>query len=340
MNNEKYIKDKKRNKEKINYLLFLLVLTSILLTTSTYAWFSTNKILSVDTIHVKVQSEGSLDISADAVNFKAEVSKQDIIDAHNKDYPTSINQLPAYIEPVSTVGNLDNNGLMEMFYGNIDSNSNGDYIIASERSIESESKGIESEGKFIAFDLFLRTNITKDLYITDKSNVTYNGEYSTGIENAIRLAIIIEGNITADANIKNIQSLKTNDLNNVYIWEPNYNSHKNTGISHAKEIYDLTISNNMENNIPYDGIKKEFDKAQNITFRAASSSNYPNLFSKVNPKILTVTNNDKYQKIFELQKGITKIRIYIWIEGQDVDCENGASVGDLSAIIQFSTNPS
>lgn len=340
MNDENYIKEKKKNRDRVSYLLFLLLLTAIFLTTSTYAWFSTNRILTIDTIHIKVQSEGSLDISVDGVNFKAGVTEQDLIEAHDKNYPSSINQLPAYIEPVSTIGNLDNNGLMEMFFGNIDSNSNGDYIIVSERSLETESKGEKSDGKFLAFDLFLRTSTTKDLYITNKSKVTYNGEYSTGIENAIRIALIIEGTTTADSDINTIQNLKTNDSNSVYIWEPNYNSHIATGISHAKDVYGLIISYNMENNIPYDGIKASFEKTNNITFSRANSTNYPNLFSTVVPKILTTTNNDKYQKIFQLQKGITKMRVYIWIEGQDVDCENGASVGDLVATLQFSTNPS
>ena len=30
----------------------------------------------------------------------------------------------------------------------------------------------------------------------------------------------------------------------------------------------------------------------------------------------------------------------MWLEGQDVDCENKASVGNLTLALQFSTNPS
>ena len=35
---------------------------------------------------------------------------------------------------------------------------------------------------------------------------------------------------------------------------------------------------------------------------------------------------------------ITKVRIYFWVEGQDVDCENNASGGDISLKLQFSLN--
>ena len=46
------------------------------------------------------------------------------------------------------------------------------------------------------------------------------------------------------------------------------------------------------------------------------------------------------QKIFALTAGITKVRVYMWIEGQDVDCENNASIGNITLNLQFSKNPS
>ena len=340
MNDKEYKKLEKENKRRITYLLFLLLLTGVFLSTSTYAWFTTNRVVSVSMINVKVQTEGSLEISADGVNFKPGITGEEIIAAHNGNYPNSVNQLPAYIEQVSTVGNLDNRGFMEMYFGNIDSNDNGDYIIISEKSTETESSGIDSDGKFVAFDIFLRTSTTKDLYLTNESKVTYNGDYSTGIENAIRVAFVVEGNTRSDSALNTIQSLVTTNKDNVYIWEPNYNSHTTTGISHAQGVYGLTITANSANRINYDGIKSAFSRADNVTFSRANSTNYPAYFDEVTPKILTVNNNTDYQYFINLQEGVTKVRVYLWLEGQDVDCENGASVGDLSFGLQFSTNPS
>ena len=105
----------RENKRRLRYLFFLLLFTGIFLSTSTYAWFTSNRIVSVDMIHVKVQTEGSIEISADGVNFKASVSENDIIGAHSGNYANSVNQLPAYIEPVSTIGSLNENGFIEMF---------------------------------------------------------------------------------------------------------------------------------------------------------------------------------------------------------------------------------
>ena len=44
-----------------------------------------------------------------------------------------------------------------------------------------------------------------------------------------------------------------------------------------------------------------------------------------------------YKQVLHLQAGITKVRIYMWVEGQDVDCENNASGGDLLYNLQFSS---
>ena len=51
------------------------------------------------------------------------------------------------------------------------------------------------------------------------------------------------------------------------------------------------------------------------------------------------TNFTNNVEMFSINQGITKLRIYMWLEGQDVDCENDASVGSISLNLQFSTNP-
>ena len=56
----------------------------------------------------------------------------------------------------------------------------------------------------------------------------------------------------------------------------------------------------------------------------------------------TLVANKDY-KVFELHQGITKMRVYMWIEGQDIDCENNASGTDITYNIELSiretTNP-
>lgn len=332
-------KDEETDKKRIKYLLFILLLTGLLLSTTTYAWFTTNRVTSIEMINVKVQTEGSLEISVDGINWKPGITEQEIIAAHGSTYATSTNQLPAYIEPVSTVGNLSNNGFMDMYLGIISSNDTGDYIITSEKSTETEGNGITSTGKFVAFDVFLKITETRALYLTNDSKVIYNGT-STGTENAIRVALVVEGNTPAGSDISTIQSLSTTDRNNVYIWEPNYNTHTTTGVSNAREVYGLNITENYATRLSYDGIKAEFPETANVTFRNAKVANFPNYFETVTPRLQTTKEYTDYQALWNLEMGITKVRIYVWLEGQDVDCENNASAGDISFRLQFSTNPS
>ena len=72
----------------------------------------------------------------------------------------------------------------------------------------------------------------------------------------------------------------------------------------------------------------------------ARVSKFSKLFRTVDIDIATVSNNNSNISAFELQEGISKVRVYLWVEGQDVDCENNASIGDIVFDLQFTTNPS
>lgn len=334
-----YVEDDEEVKDnrRLFYLLILLAFTGIMLSTTTYAWFTTNRIVTVGNIDVKVQTEGSLEISADGSDWKALVDYNNIISVHDTSYSTSVNQLPSYIKPVSTVGNLDANGFMQMYLGIITDDREQNYNLTSEHQTDREEHGDDGEGSYIAFDVFLRTTDSKDLYLTSDSKVFYNGN-STGTENATRVAFIVEGNVEDGTNLGTIQRLFTTNTNNVHIWEPNYNTHTEHGIENARLVYGITTTETDTNALPYDGIKAEF--TEQIKIQDANKTLYPSYFASVNPEIKTTKDNTAYQRLFTLERGITKVRIYMWLEGQDVDCENKASVANLTLALQFSTNPS
>ena len=327
---------RKERKYRLFYLLLLLFVTAVSLSVSSYAWFTTNRLARVDLLDVNVRAQGGIEVSSDAVNWKAKININDLINARNN-YSASLNQIPKTLEPVSSAGNV-NNGLLELFYGVAEGNSNGNYVISASRSIEEEGFDENSDGIFIAFDLFFKTNENTRFYLTPESNITYGGNESVGIENAMRVAFVNEGNVNSGSSAYTMQSLTTNDNNNVYIWEPNYNSHTTSAIANALNTYGLSISSDNEA-ILYDGIKTNISKNLNILLKDAKESIYPNYFKGVNISYYTKTNFDKNLEIFSLNKGVTKVRVYMWIEGQDVDCENNASVGNVSLNLQFSKNP-
>ena len=73
----------KRNKRKNNtrYSLLLLLLLLVFLIVSTYAWFTANQTVTISTLDVNVQTSNGLQISADAINWKTILQKEDITGA-------------------------------------------------------------------------------------------------------------------------------------------------------------------------------------------------------------------------------------------------------------------
>ena len=61
---------RKRRGRKLFLLLLILVMTGIMLTTTTYAWFTSNKTVSVSDVQVNVASKNGIQISADGTNWK------------------------------------------------------------------------------------------------------------------------------------------------------------------------------------------------------------------------------------------------------------------------------
>lgn len=328
---------KRRKKNRLFYLLLLLFVTVISLSVSSYAWFTSNRLVKVDLLNVSVKAQGGIEISVDGSNWKSSVSTDDITKAR-ENYPNSVNQIPSVLEPVSSVTDIDN-GKVKLFYGVASNNSDGDYILDTTRSIEEESFGNDSNGKFVTFDLFLKVNKDTDLYLTPESNVTYGGDTSFGIENAVRFAFVLEGSTFTGSSLDVIQNLTTNDRNNVYVWEPNYDVHTPNGVNNARDVYGINIGTTSDS-LLYDGVAKEFDKDKNITTTKANSRYYPEYFSTVKVDYYTISGFNNNVKMFNIKNGISKIRVYMWIEGQDVDCENNASIGNVALSLQFSSNPS
>ena len=321
----------KRNKRKNNtrYSLLLLLLLLVFLIVSTYAWFTANQTVTISTLDVNVQTSNGLQISADAINWKTILQKEDITGA-TATYATNTNQMPTEMEPVSTAG-VVTSGVMDMFSGEVDADDSGaDYTLVSNKLTDTRG----SEGTYIAFDIFLRIDQPSQVYLTTASNVTYKqGATDKGLQNAARVAFIDEGNASIETEPTTIQALKSGTSS--IIWEPNYDVHTAAGVLNAKEIYGLDTTTTGGTQLSYDGIKAAIDIGKGVTLKTANKTSFADLFETVTPTISTVKDFDAQQSLLNLKAGITKVRIYMWVEGQDVDCENNASGTDISFNVQI-----
>ena len=323
---------RKRKKYRLLILLLLLFGTGIMLATSTYAWFTANKTVSIGTLEVQIAAKNGIQISADGTNWKSIVQKTDLTSASTT-YGAAKNQLPDVLEAVSTGGVVNNDGQLPMYYGNIGTNAEGNYILTATK--ETDANG--TSGKYIAFDLFFKVDKETDIWITPTSGVKTTDVTDTGIKNASRIAFVVLGNTTAGDTVANIQALNKGTASSTYIWEPNYNIHTPTGIANARDVYgkvDVTADHAI---LPYSGVISDIADVDNILLGNATQTDDAAKFKDVTITYKTKANFTHYIPAFKLSNGITKVRIYMWVEGQDVDCENNASNGNITFDLQITT---
>lgn len=340
-------KKKQNKRQKLSALILLLFLTVVMLGTSTYAWFTANKTVSIEKIDVNVGVSSGLQISTDATNWKTKVSNDDITTPTA--WTANSNMFPSELTPVSTGGEVDaTTGFMQMYSGVVGTDTQGEFTLTSASLLADEKKG--TTGKYIAFDIFLRTETAGNVYLTTDSNVTpkvTNGtaEEDKGLKNASRVAFVVEGNADATTAAATMQGWHGATKDKVTIWEPNAGSHTSYGVSAANEYYAKTVTVGDANTaLAWDGIYapittgvrlNKANKTDNATYFEAVGAT-----SGIASLITTNASPTAYSVLMNLAKGVTKIRIYMWIEGNDVDCENNASGSNISYNVVISQNSS
>lgn len=326
---------KSKRKSEVKASILVLLLIAILLIASTYAWFTANKTVTISTLDVNVAAQNGLQISTDGTTWKSIITKEDI----TKGYTGHTNQLPTTMEPVSTIGEIGTDakaGKMKMFYGTVLPNKTTG---KSELTAVEESEAAGASGKFIAFDIFLKVDAPTDLNLSADSNVIVKeGTTDRGLQNAARVAFCVEGSEPAGTSVDTITALKGavsfgEPNSTTYIWEPNSDVHTAAAVSNAKDTYGITTAQGPnEDAVEYYGVKQKIDTGIELinTNNGTDTTN----FTKITPNYITKKVMQD-TKVFKLEAGITKVRVYMWVEGQDVDCENSASGSDIAFNVQF-----
>lgn len=116
-----------------------------------------------------------------------------------------------------------------------------------------------------------------------------------------------------------------------HVWEPNYDVHTAAGVANAQSTYGKTTTETGAAALPYYGVQKAITSGVDITKTETDTTN----FAQINPDYKTAKGNTNNYEIFTLSSGITKVRVYMWVEGQDVDCENTASGANIQFNLQF-----
>ena len=365
-------KKTKANKQRLNNLLIVLLLSSMLLVMSTYAWFTANKTVNIDSIDVKVSTTSGLQISADGEDWKTVLDKSDLVKAKAGKYAEATNQLPKEMSPVSTVLNVNNNGRLDMFFGDVyadldpDSTTYGEYVLESSL-LTSDDDGNNMEmdgnnGKYIAFDVFLKSgNKAEELYMSGNvKEIKYLGDdaegnpiyedvantNASGIANAARIGLIKGRNTTSTLG-GDARALSTIG-GKAFMWEPNADTHTANGIANGVSLgWITTLAQVGANPVAYAGLKAETPADTAVALSQITQTGAPDLAQNITPTWTSKRDEvpnlqfpaDAKENGYALNNGVTKFRIYMWVEGQDIDAENFASGSYLEYNLSFSLDP-
>ena len=181
---------KKYNKKRINTIILLLAFVAIMLVVSTYAWFSTQKNVSIANLGGTVQVAEGMEISLDGDHYKQtlDLSKVDWTKYSGEgvtdfgEYPVykgNTNNIPEELQPVSIVGNVSGTMTDIPFYKG-EYFSNGfklERVLECSAAINDETLGVgviqKNEGEelvpilpgakdypgYYAFDVFIKSTI-------------------------------------------------------------------------------------------------------------------------------------------------------------------------------------
>ena len=298
----------KNSRRRLNSLILLVAFTAIMLIVSTYAWFSTQKNVSLSGLEGTVKVAEGLQISLDAKTWKngidfKDFTEQTFIDAyvpgatleHPYQYPdpaksdgtkiAATNVLPDELLPVSTTGAGEditgaNSKTMAMYNGE---NINGNQLVSITKMAEEKASG------YYAIDLFLqnssKSTVTVDpLQLQAGSVLTVKSttKQTTGLQNTARVALVQYANsndekvkVDLTPSTENIIAGTTNtDITSVAIWEPNANAHvqyivdSNNNVTWKKA--DVSTGTPLENDDIFSAVTWASDAEKKIKFGTTS----------------------------------------------------------------------
>lgn len=271
----------------------MLIVSAIVLTSATYAWFSMAKKVEVESMELNVTSPEGIQISANTSAFTTKLTADDITGASStrfKAYEGHINNIPETIKPSSTI--LENSGSkINWFDGSI--NDSGMMQISKINN--------EVGSGLTAFDLFVKV---KNAQTVKFGSTTVTCADNPEVVTAMRVALISYGTVEEKADASAIQNGQIVGRTTYELDASNHTSTVNEALAAGKTIPEFK-------GIRYAGSVRPDSNFSNIV------TNSSNVYSVVGTVAKTAS-----AATIKVGAGITHLRVYMWMEGNDVDCAN------------------
>lgn len=271
----------------------MLIVSAIVLTSATYAWFSMAKKVEVESMELNVTSPEGIQISANTSAFTTKLTAEDIKGTSStrfKAYDGHINNIPETVKPSST--SLETNGSkIKWFDGSI--NEQGRMVISDVNN--------EVGSGIVAFDLFVKV---KDAQKVKFGSTTVTCADNPEVITAMRVALVSYGTVAEKAGASVIQNATVTGRTTYELDPNNHTTTVNEKVAAGKAIPETK-------SIRYSGVAPVNSDFTNIV----SSNDYTYTLRgdiAKTPEAATIN----------VGAGITHLRVYMWMEGNDVDCAN------------------
>lgn len=339
-NKEKLIKYIKNDKHKFFMSIVVIFFLGVLLIFSAYAWFSTSLNVQIKTFNMIVSRNSGLFISFDAINYdkSIEISEDILINKLVETYPNNLSQWAGNgLIPVSSPGITNkNNYFFDIYRSSGVRYKNRDLSKGYVKTVLTQDTQRSSVNNYIAFDLFLKNEtgspVNDHLYLADGTQFTMTSESNeemTGLVNSARIGFVKVASVPHDTPVEIIQNLQCNNDCESIIYEPNSTNHSAMSIERAKKF---GINLKDGNEFPTFAYKKAGGPFELIdTISGSVGLNY-DYFKEQE----TISTDAFDEPLFTIPDGITKVRVYVWLEGQDIDSlETDSDGAEVSIAINF-----
>lgn len=282
----------------------MVAATALSLGAATYAWFTRGTSATADGFNFQASAAQGIQVSTSARvdTWKSVITADDF----NEELAQADNNITLQgMDPVSTNGAVSS-GSLTFFEGEMVNNA---YVVDN------------NDEDFLMFDLyFLNQSNALDLKLDIASSVTNTDSLETAL--STRVAFINQGVETeANANAGLMTNIRGGD--DAYIWEPNSITRSNMALNSKGAQPNVKYSYEGLNEIPVGAIERD-------GYNYISKSTHT---STVATNDIAIGDDDVITKL--AANSVTKLTIYVWMEGQDIDNDNSVSSGNVQMSLKF-----
>lgn len=360
--------------KKSKFIVLIIIIAALISITGTYAWFSSQRDVEIIGFKVNVEIAENLEISLDGETWVHSINIENmrqLYGTYQDADPETVayqakkdqhrNYVPTELLPVSTVGTVENGNLI-FVTGEVEDNKLKSITKCTETDITVGSSILSKEANntkhpYLVFDMYLRnlSRLTtgRDPLQLNTGSVATAANLNTGLEYSVRVALILYGNEEDYlANGAEARAIQPSGDETIAIWEPNYRLHTQYAINNDKRVTSLVqeIDTYAVKDTATGTIEDTTDNT-NQSLAKVYTNRVPQNEVVVTEEediadqdlltneVTTLIQTDGTTPMTLEPNTVSKVRCYVWLEGQDPDCSNLASTGDELIVTLRLTKP-